>query len=45
MKSKIIIYSRINRKGGNRACLCKNRKTYHKKCCTGEIHAQGVGSV
>ena len=29
---------------GRRACLCKNG-TYSRKCCTGELHAQGVGVV
>jgi hypothetical protein len=29
--------------GGKRGCLCKNGK-YHKKCCTGELQNQGIGS-
>lgn len=37
--------SRVNRVGGDRACLCKDRKTYDKKCCTGETHAQGIGAI
>jgi hypothetical protein len=31
-------------KGGKRGCLCKNG-TYDSKCCTGELHAQGIGSL
>lgn len=36
--------SRVNPKGGNRACLCKDN-TYHVDCCTGEMHAQGIGET
>ena len=32
-------------KGGNRGCLCKDGKTYSKKCCDGTLRGQGVGSV
>lgn len=32
-------------KGGDRGCLCKDGKTYHKKCCDGTLRAQGIGSV
>jgi len=32
-------------KGGRRACLCKDELTYSIKCCTGEIHAQGIGNI
>lgn len=31
-------------KGGKRGCLCKDGK-YKKECCTGELDAQGVGSL
>lgn len=31
-------------KGGKRSCLCKDG-TYKKECCTGELDAQGVGSL
>ena len=27
-----------------RACLCKDGK-YSRKCCTGELSAQGIGNV
>lgn len=29
--------------GGKRGCLCKDGK-YRKKCCTGELPNQGIGS-
>jgi len=32
-------------KGGSRGCLCKDGKTYSKKCCNGSLRGQGVGSV
>ena len=31
--------------GGNRGCLCKDGKTYSRKCCDGSIGAQGIGSL
>ena len=44
-KRKYKSESRINPKGGRRGCLCKDRKTYHPDCCTGEMHAQGIGAI
>lgn len=44
-KKKPKTVSRTSPKGGRRGCLCKDRKTYHKDCCTGEAHAQGIGPV
>lgn len=38
------IMSRTSPKGGPRACLCKDN-TYSRKCCTGELHAQGIGQT
>lgn len=32
-----------SRTNGKRACLCKDG-TYKKKCCTGELQNQGIGS-
>lgn len=37
--------SKITPKGGNRGCLCKDKKKYDPKCCTGQMQAQGVGKV
>jgi hypothetical protein len=31
-------------RGGKRGCLCKDG-TYKKKCCTGELEAQGIGKT
>lgn len=31
-------------KGGKKGCLCKDG-TYKKKCCTGDLDAQGIGSL
>jgi len=45
MKKKYKSISRINPKGGKRGCLCKDKKTYDPKCCTGEMHAQGIGNI
>lgn len=45
MKKKYKSMSRINPRGGKRGCLCKDKKTYDPKCCTGEMHAQGIGKI
>lgn len=29
----------------SRGCLCKDGKTYSKKCCDGSFQAQGIGSL
>lgn len=31
--------------GGTRACLCKDKNTYSKKCCDGTLWAQGIGNI
>ena len=31
--------------GGTRACLCKDKNTYSKKCCDGTLWAQGIGQI
>jgi len=31
-------------RGGKRGCLCKDG-TYNKECCTGDLDAQGIGSL
>lgn len=45
MSTKKTTKSRTSPKGGKRGCLCKDGKTYSKDCCTGELHAQGIGST
>ncbi len=44
-KRKYKSESKITPRGGRRGCLCKDRKTYHPDCCTGEMHAQGIGRI
>ena len=36
--------SRSSPKGGKRGCLCKDMKTYNRKCCDGSLYAQGIGA-
>ena len=43
MRSKRGSYS--SPRGSRRACLCKDGKTYSRKCCDGELINQGIGSV
>ena len=31
--------------GGNRACLCRDGRTYSRRCCDGSLQAQGIGNV
>ena len=35
--------SRSSRVGGKRGCLCQDN-TYHRDCCDGSLHAQGIGA-
>lgn len=37
--------SKTSPKGGKRGCICPDGKTYHRDCCTGELQAQGIGSL
>jgi|TARA_R110000796_G_scaffold8304_2_gene27473 hypothetical protein len=32
-------------KNSRRACLCKHKNTYSRKCCDGSIWAQGIGPI
>tara|TARA_R100000951_G_scaffold67352_1_gene56851 strand:- start:1874 stop:2089 length:216 start_codon:yes stop_codon:yes gene_type:complete len=32
-------------KSSKRGCLCKDGRTYSRKCCNGTLRGQGVGSV
>jgi hypothetical protein len=45
MKDKTYIPSWSSPKGGKRACLCKDKNTYDKKCCDGSMWAQGIGQI
>jgi hypothetical protein len=32
-------------KNSRRACLCKDKDTYSRKCCDGSLWAQGIGVI
>ena len=40
-----IIPSRSSPRGNSRACLCRDKPIYSRECCTGDIMAQGIGSI
>ena len=35
----------VSPKNGKRGCLCKGENTYSRKCCDGNLWAQGIGSI
>jgi hypothetical protein len=37
--------SRTSPKSSKRACLCKDGRTYSRKCCNGSLRAQGIGKT
>jgi len=39
------IPSRTSPTNSRRGCLCKDGKTYSKKCCDGSVGAQGIGKT
>jgi len=45
MSTKKTTKSKTSPKGGKRGCLCKDGKSYSSSCCTGDLHAQGIGST
>ena len=32
-------------KNSKRGCLCKDGRTYSRKCCDGSFQAQGIGNI
>tara|TARA_R100000988_G_scaffold35109_1_gene17684 strand:+ start:5266 stop:5427 length:162 start_codon:yes stop_codon:yes gene_type:complete len=44
-KQSTYIPSRTSPRGSGRACLCKDTNTYSRKCCDGDIWAQGIGVI
>lgn len=42
---KKVTPSRSSPKKKDRACLCKDKSTYSKKCCDGSLWAQGIGRI
>ena len=37
--------SRTSPRENRRACLCKNRSLYSRKCCKGNMINQGIGYI
>jgi len=37
--------SQTSPRGGRRACLCPDKKTYSIDCCDGSLQAQGIGNI
>ena len=44
-RSKNFIPSDASPRDSKRGCLCKNGKTYSRKCCDGSVGAQGIGKI
>jgi hypothetical protein len=42
-RKKFVTPSNSSPRGGRRGCLCKDGRTYSKKCCDGSLQAQGIG--
>lgn len=45
MKVNKKMKSRVHPVRSDRACLCPDGKTYHRKCCDGTRGAQGIGNI
>jgi hypothetical protein len=45
MPKKPFFPSYSSPKGSRRACLCKDKNTYSRKCCDGSLWAQGIGVI
>ena len=43
--NRTFIPSRTSPKGSQRACLCKDKNTYSRDCCEGDIMNQGIGVI
>ena len=44
MKSKETVGRQVP-SNSRRACLCKNGKTYSRRCCDGTLRSQGIGKI
>lgn len=44
-KTKTLIPSRTSPKSSSRACLCRHKNTYSRKCCEGGTMNQGIGPI
>ena len=45
MRERFKTPSRTSPKSSKRGCLCKDGKTYSRKCCDGSLQAQGIGRI
>lgn len=44
MKSKETVGRQVPT-NSRRGCLCKNGKTYSRRCCDGTLRSQGIGNI
>ena len=44
-RKRYVTASHSSPRGGRRACLCQDGRTYSRKCCDGSLLAQGIGSI
>ena len=44
-KTTNFIPSRTSPKSSTRACLCRHKDTYSRKCCKGGTINQGIGPI
>ena len=45
MPKKEFFPSHSSPKSSRRACLCKDKNTYSRKCCDGSLWSQGIGVI
>jgi len=45
MKKAFETPSTTSPRNSRRGCLCKDGKTYSRKCCDGTLRAQGIGKI
>lgn len=44
-REKFVTPSKTSPKNSKRGCLCKDGRTYDRKCCDGSLKAQGIGKI
>ena len=44
-RAKMATPSYSSPRNSKRACLCDKTNTYSRKCCNGDIRAQGIGFI
>ncbi len=45
IRDKNFIPSSASPRTKNKGCLCKDGRTYSRKCCDGSVRAQGIGKI